>query len=87
MRNRTSLGARSDIVVIYKVFIKFLLGIFSLAFIKSSFTRVFASQSNSSIYFASYQVRFEMCAQALHPKIGAIAPWRDPRIHRKLQGT
>ena len=86
MRNRTSLGASSDIVVIYKVRFKFLLGILSLAFLKSSFARVFASQSNSSISFASNQVRFEMCAQALHPKIGAIAPWRDPEFIESFKG-
>lgn len=32
------------------------------------------------------QVRFEMCAQALHPKIGAIAPWRDPEFIESFKG-
>lgn len=32
------------------------------------------------------QVRFEMCAQALSPKIGAIAPWRDPEFIESFKG-
>jgi len=32
------------------------------------------------------QVRFEMCAQALSPKIRAIAPWRDPEFIESFKG-
>eukprot|EP00594_Rhizosolenia_setigera_P013619 CAMPEP_0178976476 /NCGR_PEP_ID=MMETSP0789-20121207/23860_1 /TAXON_ID=3005 /ORGANISM="Rhizosolenia setigera, Strain CCMP 1694" /LENGTH=281 /DNA_ID=CAMNT_0020665579 /DNA_START=332 /DNA_END=1173 /DNA_ORIENTATION=+ len=32
------------------------------------------------------QVRFEMCAQALAPKIKAIAPWRDPEFIESFKG-
>lgn len=32
------------------------------------------------------QVRFEMCAQALSPTIGAIAPWRDPEFIESFKG-
>jgi len=32
------------------------------------------------------QVRFEMCAQALSPKISAIAPWRDPEFIESFKG-
>jgi len=32
------------------------------------------------------QVRFEMCAQALSPKIVTIAPWRDPEFIESFKG-
>jgi argininosuccinate synthase len=32
------------------------------------------------------QVRFEMCSQALHPKIKCIAPWRDPEFIESFKG-
>mmetsp|Transcript_2648 Transcript_2648/g.4929 ORF Transcript_2648/g.4929 Transcript_2648/m.4929 type:complete len:418 (+) Transcript_2648:116-1369(+) len=32
------------------------------------------------------QVRFEMCAQALSPKIRTIAPWRDPEFIESFKG-
>ena len=32
------------------------------------------------------QVRFEMCAQALSPKIRCIAPWRDPEFIESFKG-
>jgi len=32
------------------------------------------------------QVRFEMCAQALNPKITTIAPWRDPEFIESFKG-
>jgi argininosuccinate synthase len=32
------------------------------------------------------QVRFEMCAQALSPKIGCIAPWRDAEFIESFKG-
>uniref|UniRef100_A0A7S1BUV7 Argininosuccinate synthase n=2 Tax=Corethron hystrix TaxID=216773 RepID=A0A7S1BUV7_9STRA len=32
------------------------------------------------------QVRFEMCAQALSPKISTIAPWRDPEFIESFKG-
>jgi len=32
------------------------------------------------------QVRFEMCAQSLSPKISTIAPWRDPEFIESFKG-
>ncbi len=32
------------------------------------------------------QVRFEMCSQALHPKIRCIAPWRDAEFIESFKG-
>jgi argininosuccinate synthase len=32
------------------------------------------------------QVRFEMCAQALSPKIRCVAPWRDPEFIESFKG-
>jgi argininosuccinate synthase len=32
------------------------------------------------------QVRFEMCCQALHPKIQCIAPWRDAEFIEQFKG-
>lgn len=32
------------------------------------------------------QVRFEMCAQALNPRIRTIAPWRDPEFIESFKG-